>query len=110
MIHKSLKTSEGSIIVNTELPTCYSAYCSQAATKEVTKYSKFSAFDARKKIKNAGLALTFRVNELRLSSPETHPRSHKLWLQNLPLQSEDTVPNFHVIFHSLILDEVKWSH
>ena len=37
-----------------ELPTFHSAYCSQAANKKVTKNSKFSAFEARKKIKSVG--------------------------------------------------------
>ena len=41
-------------IVNTELWTSYSAYCSQAANNKVTKKSKFLAFEARKKIKSVG--------------------------------------------------------
>ena len=41
-------------IVNTELWTSYSAYCSQAANNKVTKKSKFLAFVAREKLKSAG--------------------------------------------------------
>jgi len=41
-------------MVNMELLTSDSAYCSQAANKKVTKNSKFSAFEARKKIKSVG--------------------------------------------------------
>ena len=38
-----------------------------------------------------GLGLTFSFNEFGLSSHETHYQSPESWLQNLPLQSEDTI-------------------
>ena len=38
-----------------------------------------------------GPGLTFSFNEFGLSSHETYHQSHKSWLQNLPLQIEDTV-------------------
>ena len=74
-----------------ELPAFHSAYCSQAANKKVTKNSKFLVFEARKKENVRGLGLTFSFNEFGLSRHEAHRQSHKSWLQNLPLESEDTV-------------------
>ena len=52
-------------------------------------------------------------NELRLSSHEILHQSHKSWLQNLPLQSEDTVStlyspsrnSFHVISPCFVKSE-----
>ena len=64
MIRKSLKTSEENIIVKSKLSTCHSAYCSQAANKKVTKNSKFSAFEARKKIKSGGASSDLQLSQV----------------------------------------------
>ena len=65
-----------------------------AAKQPIRKWQRIQnvqLLKLEKKIKCVGLALTFSFHEFRLSSTETHPWSPKAWIQNLPIQSEDTV-------------------
>ena len=75
--------------------------------------SKFLAFQARKNLKIRGLSLTFPFNKFSLSSHDTHLRSHKSWLQNVPLQNEDTVhalePSMHAHWALEHREVVIWS-
>ena len=71
------------------------------------------AFQARKGLKIRGLSLTFPFNKFSLSNHDIHLQSHKSWLQNVPLQNEDTVhamePSTHAHWALEQREVVIWS-